>query len=99
MKPHMRHIAHTLARKAIVEDALNQAKDYRRYKDLVEQCLARGMSQEQIIEGLEEERQRVQEDEREGDPLFQIGLKNVKESCTKAINLLISELKGETHHG
>lgn len=99
MRPHMREIARTLVRKDLVEQAGNKRTSYQRYKLMVADAFDKGHSREHILEELEAEMNRIKNDKREGDALFQQGVHNSKISCLNALNLIISELKGETNNG
>lgn len=92
MKPHMAHIANTVARQQAAEKALDSP--YARYWALVEKARASGYDDELIIEELEAEAERVRYDEREGDRIFQKGLDNSKVSCLAALMSIIAEIKG-----
>lgn len=95
MKPHMAHIAETMIRKELAVEAKNPKTSYTRYCQLVDRARAGGYSDADIIKELKEERKRISDDKREGDPLFQEGVHNSKVSCLHAISLIISELEGE----
>jgi len=97
MRPHMAHINNTLLKKKLAEDAADRATSYKRYMDKVKDAKALGFSVQAIIVGLEEEMEHIKQDERDGDGIFQFGLKNAKESCLNAISNIIEELKGEEH--
>lgn len=95
MKPHLNHIAHTLARKLAVSKA--KESSYQLYWEKVKRAFEQGYTKTDVIIQLESEMDRIKEDERgeEGDPLFKIGITNAKESCLNAIELIVTELKGE----
>lgn len=95
MKPHMQYIAQTLARKKAADDASDYMGSYQTYNKLACRAFEKGYSVSYIIQELEEEKERIEMDRREGDELFQQGLRNAKAACLKAIDLLISELKGD----
>lgn len=97
MRPHLMHIAQTIARKQANLEALNEQKNYQKYMKMVERARSLGYLAEHIIKELEEERERIMKSKYEGDALFQDGVKNSKKACINAINSIISELKGETN--
>lgn len=93
MRPHMAHIQNTMIKKKLAEKA--KEPSYDQYRRMVDAAFAAGWDKERILMELEAEKQRIQEDKREGDPIFQQGLQNAKASCVASIEILISELKGE----
>lgn len=92
-RPHMAHINNTLAKKQLIENAGDADGAYGRYRKLVVDFLGRGFTPKELIEELEYEITRIEEDEREGDPLFLEGVQASKKSCIDAIRRLISELR------
>lgn len=100
MKPHMMHIASTLARKELTREAINHESAYATYKRKVKEALERGFSLDRIIDELLAEKDRIWRDPmRDGDALFKQGVQNTKTSCMNAINLVISELRGDNPEG
>ncbi len=95
MKPHMAYINNMLIRKQLSNEARNEQTSYRKYKGLVERAMRLGHTNEEIIEELKMEAERVMADRRDGDAIFTQGLANCKTSCVNAITLIISELKDE----
>lgn len=93
MKPHMMHIARTLAKKEAVQQASDEEASYRKYIDEVKKAIAYGYSMGKIIGELEKEKERIINDEREGDELVQMGVKNAKISCLVSINKIIDVLQ------
>lgn len=93
MKPHMKHIQHTVARKEANAKANNYLESYKKYKDLTNVCLNKGMKKQWVLEELEAEKDRIREDSRGGDRLYNEGIYNAKAACFRAIDLVIEELK------
>lgn len=91
----MNHIQNTMRRKQAASEAGNKEAAYSRYRRLAEVARSQGYSTIAIIDELEFEKQKVKDDIRGGDAIFQQGLTNAKSSCLYAISLLISELKQE----
>lgn len=94
LKPHMTHIAHTLARQTASKEAGNMVTSYRRYHEIATLALTRGVSRPDIIRELEAERARIDQDSRQGDAIYNHGIRNAKTSCQNAIALVIAELRG-----
>lgn len=95
MRPHMAYIQHTLKRKQATENAANDQTSYLAYTKIAAQARMNGLDNNAILAELEWEKERIENDHREGDALFQQGLSNSKTSCIKAIDRIISEIKGE----
>jgi len=96
MKPHMRHIQETLAKKQAVEKAKDMAAQLAKYRAQVERAQRAGYSNDQIAAELENEVAAVMADDRTSDdPLYQQGVHNAKVACVTAIRVIIAELKGE----
>lgn len=95
MRPHMAHIAQTLARKDAVREAGNTQSSYARYTEMVKKAIENGWLMEDIVVELEGEKERIESDMREGDALFQQGMRATKTSCLNAIELVLSELREE----
>lgn len=91
----MEHIQTTLARKRLVDEAGDIDKAYHNYRAGVLAAQNSGMRKAAIIEELMDEMERIKLDQREGDPLFKVGVHNLKVACVAAINKIIEELKGE----
>ncbi len=85
--------------KSLVEKATHKRTSYERYKLMVADAFDKGHTSEHILEAMEFEMNRIKNDKREGDALFQQGVRNSKISCIQALHLIISELKGETNNG
>lgn len=92
MKPHMMHIAHTLARKQAIKEAGDKLTTYGKYKQLILRAELNGFSKDEIVDELLKERERIEHDKRWGDALFQEGLENAQESSLNAIDKLIREI-------
>lgn len=95
MRPHMQHLAHTMVRKQMAAEAGNKQSSYSKYRKLVLTAKEMGFSNDQIIEELELEKNRIKKDIRVGDSIFQQGVANSQNACMVSIALIISELKGE----
>lgn len=95
MRPHMAHIQNTLIKKQLSENAKNSVTSYHKYKKKATDLLNEGYSKESIIKELELEMDNIRNDRRNGDDLFQEGMRNAKVACISAIRVVISELKGE----
>lgn len=95
MKPHMAHIAETIIRKRLAEDAKNPETSYEKYTKKVEAAKTAGYTTAEIIAALECEIERVRKDHRPGDALFLHGVNNSKLACISSISVIIAELKGE----
>jgi len=93
----MMHIANTLARKALNKEAGDYQSSYQKYMKKVKEAQKIGYLPESIIEAIKAERERIINDVKEGDLLFQDGIKRVKTACLQAIAVIIQELEGETN--
>lgn len=91
----MAHIQNTLAKKQLVQEALDIQAPLKKYRELVAGAKARGFDNEAIAAELEDERARITHDIRCGDSLFLKGVENAQSACIVAIDKILSELKGE----
>jgi hypothetical protein len=91
----MAHIQNTLQRKKAVVEASYVDPTLKKYRNSVDLYVSHGYSKPQIIAELLAEKERILGDNRKGDAIFHQGLANVKNSCVKAIDLIVSELNGE----
>lgn len=87
----MAHMHNTFIKKRLVENARQSA--YSKYKSIADGALASGMPKETVIAELEAEADRIRNDDRDGDHLFQQGLRNARESSLEDIATLIQEIK------
>ncbi len=99
MKPHMAHIAETIARKQLVEDAKKPETSYRQYKQIANEALGAGFTKEEIAESLEVVIEMIKNHNSSGDALFLQGVHNWKVSCIASIKVIIAELKGQPTQG
>lgn len=103
MRPHMAHIAETLERKAMAEDAKDIQSSYKKYRAIADRSLSEGYFPATVAAELAHEIVRIEEDVREGDQLYLNGVANAKTACIAAIRTVIAEienrydLKGEKH--
>lgn len=94
-RPHMDHLRETLERRQQAARAGDETAAYARYQRQVAVARAEGMDNAGILQELEFEAKRIENDTREGDHLFQQGVKNAKKACLSAIQRIIREIKGE----
>lgn len=92
MRPHLAHINNMLIKKKLAEEAKESKTSYAKYSKLVEKARNEGHEDDEIIEELEREKERIINDYREGDPIFQSGLINAKAACLNSLELVISEI-------
>lgn len=95
MKPHMAHIKRTLERKEAVKRAKNPDADYVKYKKAIDRAYRDGYLKEHVLAELKAERERIENDARSVDALFDEGLQNAKQSCILALDRVINELETE----
>lgn len=94
MKPHMKHIKETMARKQAANEAGNKETAYNHYKNKVA-IAQKYFKNEEIVQELEREMERVKNDKKIGDAIYLQGVANAQNACMVAIARIISELKGE----
>ena len=95
MRPHLAHINNDLIKKQLAEEALNKEAAYDKYNKQVDLALEKGFTVKEIVKELEAEAERIRRDEKEGDHLFLMGVRNVKTACLSAIEETILELEGK----
>ncbi len=95
MKPHFERIKHTMLRKQKANEAGNKQTAYNKYKDKVAVAQEHGYTRERIILELEEQADLIRADQRMGDGIFLQGKANAQNACIKAIEMIITELKGD----
>ncbi len=98
MRSHMQHIHNALVKQKWAKAAADQPTSYKKYKEKVDNALKAGWNIPSIIAELNVEMERIEDDKRDGngDPILAQGFVNARTACRNAIQLLISELKGES---
>lgn len=91
----MKHIAETLVRQKLAEEAKDTKSSYEKYKEKVDEARKAGYSTKEIVDALELEIERIRLDHRPGDALFLHGVNNSKAACISSISVIIAELKGD----